>query len=72
METLADTLMERVSKLVSFTNKPSEWGDPRLSTTPTSVAVAQLARRAEALEQAVLEIAREVEKLSEQPRSAAG
>ena len=60
LETLADTLVERVSKLV-------EGGkEPLLSTTPTSVAIRELVARNEALENAVREIALEVQKLSAQ------
>jgi hypothetical protein len=57
--------MERVDKLVQPGKRPSEWGNPRLSTTPTSVAVRELAARTEALEDAVRAIALEVQKLSE-------
>ena len=64
VNTLADTLIERVDKLV-LANKPrAGWGDPKLSTTPTSVAIAALAAQIEALEEAVREIAHEVERLS--------
>jgi hypothetical protein len=64
METLTGTLMERVERLVQATKGPAEWGDPRLSVTPASVAIPQLAAQVEALEQAVREIALEVQKLS--------
>lgn len=70
METLTepstDTLIERVDKLVHARNAPLEWGDPLLSTTPTSLAVRELAVRTVALENAVREIALEVQKLSAQ------
>jgi hypothetical protein len=66
METLTDTLMERVDNLVQARNAPPEWGNPLLSTTPTSHAVRELAVRTEALEKAVREIALEVQKLSAQ------
>ena len=66
METLTDTLIERVDKLVPARNAPPEWGNPLLSTTPTSLAVRELAVRTEALEKAVREIALEVQKLSAQ------
>lgn len=65
-EPLADTLIERVDKLVHARNAPLEWGDPLLSTTPTSLAVRELAVRTVALENAVREIALEVQKLSAQ------
>jgi hypothetical protein len=66
MEALTDTLLKRVNELVQTRTSPREWGDPRLSTTPTSVAVQELAVRTEALEKAVREIALEVQKLSTQ------
>jgi hypothetical protein len=65
LPTLTVTLMERVDKLVQPGKPPPEWGNPRLSTTPTSVAVRELAARTEALEDAVRAIALEVQKLSE-------
>jgi hypothetical protein len=66
MEALTDTLMERVEDLVRARSAPPEWGNPLLSTTPTSLAVRELAVRTLALEQAVREIALEVQKLSAQ------
>jgi hypothetical protein len=66
LETLTDTLLERVDKLVPAREAPLAWGSPRLSVTPTSVAIAQLAAQVEALESAVREIALEVQKLSDQ------
>jgi predicted sugar kinase len=64
METLTNTLIERVEELVHARNAPPEWGNPLLSTTPTSLAVRELAVRTEALENAVREIALEVQRLS--------
>jgi len=64
METLTDTLMERVDKLVQASKATPEWGSPLLSTTPTSVAVQELAAQVEALGSALREIALEVQKLS--------
>ena len=64
MEALTETLMERVNNLVHGRAAPPEWGNPLLSTTPTSLAVRELAVRTEALEKAVREIALEVQKLS--------
>jgi hypothetical protein len=55
---MTETLLERVDKLVEG-NKA-----PLLSTTPTSVAVWELAARIGALEEALREIALEVQKLS--------
>jgi hypothetical protein len=62
-ENLADTLMERVDRLAG-PSKPIEWGDPLLSTTPTSMAIHELAVRTQALMAAVRDIAFEVEKLA--------
>ena len=64
MEDLTNTLMERVNNLVPARDAPPNWGNPLLSTTPTSLAVRELAVRTGALEKAVLEIALEVQKLS--------
>jgi len=64
METLTETLMERVAKLVPAGPAPPEWGNPLLSTTPTPIAIRELALRTEALENAVREIALEVQRLS--------
>ena len=58
MESLTDTLIERVDQLVEASKAPL------LSTTPTSVVVWELAARTDALEQAVREIAREVQNLA--------
>ncbi len=66
METLTDTLIKRVDKLVEFSKEPLEWGNPLLSTTPTSLAVRELAAQVGALANAVREIALEVQKLSAQ------
>ena len=66
MESLTDTLIERVDNLGHARSAPPEWGNPLLSTTPTSLAVRELAVRTEALEKAVREIALEVQKLSAQ------
>lgn len=64
MESLTDNLMERVEKLVSPSKPPLEWGNPLLSTTPTPLAIRELALRTEALENALREIALEVRKLT--------
>jgi hypothetical protein len=60
METVPQTLLERVDDLIS-TQKGQR---PLLSTTATSVAIAELAARNEGLERAVREIALELQKLS--------
>lgn len=62
-ESLTDTLIERVDTLIHGHNAPLEWGNPLLSSTPRSLAVQNLAIRTEALEKAVLELAREFQKL---------
>jgi hypothetical protein len=64
LESLTDTLVERVDKLVHASKSPPEWGSPHLSVTPTSIAIRELAAEVEALENAVREIALEVQKLS--------
>jgi hypothetical protein len=56
LETLTSTLMERVGGMVEAGK------EPLLATTPTSVAIRELAARTEALENAVREIALEVHK----------
>jgi hypothetical protein len=58
LETLTDSLIERVDRLVQAGKEPI------LSTTPTSVAIRELFFRTQALENSLREIAREVEKLS--------
>jgi hypothetical protein len=60
------SLMKRVDKLIQAGKVPLEWGSPHLSTTPTSLAVQELAAQVEALESAVREIALAVQKLSTQ------
>ena len=60
LESLTDTLIELVDKLVQANKQPL------LSTTPISFALGELAARTEALENAVREIALEVQKLSAQ------
>ncbi len=59
-ETLTDTLIERVNKLVQTSKRPIH------SSTPTTDAIGELAARTEALEKAVQEIALEVQKFSAQ------
>ena len=65
METLTDTLMKRVNKLIRPARPARKWGNPLLSTTPSPIAIHELALRTEALENAVREIALEVQKLSD-------
>ena len=66
METFTDTLMKRVNKLIRPSRPSRKWGNPLLSTTPISIAIQELAVRTEALEDAVREIALEVQKLSDE------
>ena len=66
METLTDTLTERVDMLIQARKVPLEWGHPHLSVTPKSLAIPQLAAEIAALEDALREIALEVERLSGQ------
>ena len=64
METLTGTLLERVDKLVHAAKTTGEWGDPRLSVTPTSLAIPQLVAQIEVSRDGRAEIALEVQKLS--------
>jgi hypothetical protein len=59
-DTLTNSLLERVDKLVQANKRPL------LSTTPTTDAIGELAARIDALEKAVRAIAVEVQKLSAQ------
>jgi hypothetical protein len=63
---LTDTLIERVDKLIQASKTRLEWGSPRLSVTPTTLAIRELAAETAALESAVREIALEVQRLSAQ------
>jgi hypothetical protein len=60
METGPETLLERVDNLI----EARKGQRPLLSTTATSVAIAELAARSDGVEKAVREIALEVQKLS--------
>jgi hypothetical protein len=61
MGTLTGTLMNRVSRLLPDADAQPEWGSASLSTTPTALAIKDLAARVEALENAVREIAKETQ-----------
>jgi hypothetical protein len=65
LETLADTLIDRVDKLIQANKAQSGWGSPRVSTTPIRLAVQALAAEIAALEDAVREVALEVQKLTD-------
>jgi hypothetical protein len=54
-----------VDTLIQAGKVPLVWGSPLVLTTPTSLAIHQLAVQAEALEKAIREIARVVQKLSD-------
>jgi len=58
LETLTDTLMERVNTLIEAGT------EPLLTTTPPSAAIRELAARIEALQNAVREIALEVQEFT--------
>jgi predicted sugar kinase len=60
METLTDTLLVRVDRLIEA--RTDHW--PLLSTTTTSEAIGELAARVDGLENAVREIALEVQRLA--------
>jgi hypothetical protein len=64
-ENPSNSLMDRVERLL-HPRKPLEWGHPFVSTTPTPVAIDELTRRTEALENALREIALEVQKHSDE------
>jgi hypothetical protein len=66
IESLTDSLTDRVERLLHHSERPTEWGHPRMSMTPTSVAIGQLLLRTEALENALREIALEVQKLTDE------
>ena len=58
------TLIERVDELTQASRTPLEWGSPHLSATPTAMRIDGLVAQFAALEEAMREIALEVEKLS--------
>jgi predicted sugar kinase len=58
METLQQTLLERVDTLI----ESSKSDEPFLFTTPHTVAIAELVARADGLEQAVRELTAEVQR----------
>lgn len=62
---IADTLVERINALVLANDRPLGWGNPLSSTTPSSHAIEQLALRTQALEDAVRELALEVQRLTD-------
>ncbi len=66
MENLTETLKGRVAEVVPVRDAPPQWGSALMSTTPTPVAIRDLALRTQALEEAVREIALEVQKLAAQ------
>lgn len=66
METSTETFLDRVDAWVGPDCRPIVWGNPLLSTTPTSMAIHDLAERMEALEEAMREVAHEVQSLLDQ------
>lgn len=63
LESVMHTLIERVDELVQHpTERPRTWGNPRVSTTPTAMVIPHLVERIEALEEALREIALELQK----------
>lgn len=68
---LVDTLTERVDALLPAREVPPGWGSPHLSATPIPLAVCELAATVAALEEAVREIALEVDRLSREDGSVA-
>jgi len=70
----ADTLTERVDALMQAHTHtmPAEWGSPHLSATPISLRVRALAATVAALEDALREIALEVDSLNRTPPRPAG
>ena len=58
METLTNTLIERVDNLIEAGT------EPLLTTTPPSVAIRELAARIEALQNALREIAIDVQEIA--------
>jgi hypothetical protein len=66
VQTLTSTLVERVQAFVQNDDDPIEWGSPLLSTTPTPVAIRQLAVQLAGAEKALQEIALEVEEMRQE------
>ncbi len=62
---VAETLMDRLNRLVQPVDRPLEWGNPLCSATPQPLAIQDLAARTGALEAAVREIAYEVQILQD-------
>jgi hypothetical protein len=61
--TVTHSLIERVDELVEQpSERPLVWGNPLLSTTPTSMVIPRLVERIESLEEALREIAVELQK----------
>ena len=60
-----DTLAEDVNLIHLAGTRPVVWGNPLLSTTPTSMAIRDLAERLELLEDAVRVMALELQRLKD-------
>jgi len=65
LESVSNTLLERVEELIHPHKASPAWGSPHLSVTPLSVAVPQLAAEVAALQAAVREMALEIQRLSQ-------
>ena len=60
----SDTFAEAVDQLVHIAGKrPAVWGNPLLSSTPTPMAIRDLAERVEVLEETVREMALELQRV---------
>jgi hypothetical protein len=66
MENLTERLEGRVAEVIPVRDAPPEWGNALMSTTPTPLAIRDLALRTQALEEAVRELAFQVQKLTAQ------
>lgn len=64
METPRNTLVDRVEELDKRGGRPLVWGNPLLTVTPRSLAIRDLAVRVVALEDALRDLALQVEQLS--------
>jgi hypothetical protein len=72
VENLTSALTERVQSSIQGSDAPIEWGSPLLSTTPTPVAIQQLALQVARAEKALGEIALEVQAIARDVRELAG
>jgi hypothetical protein len=66
------TLVERVQASIQASEAPVEWGSPLLSTTPTPIAMQELALQLASVEKALGEVALEVQVIAREVRELAG